>query len=72
MHSQSRKRPQGQKRGHKGRHGRKPARPESLEQPVSISSSTVPCPICKHPIDPKRMHFHMVRFHGAALRPKSS
>jgi hypothetical protein len=40
----------------------------SLEQPVAESAGAVPCRICGYPVDPKRMHFHMVRFHGAALR----
>jgi hypothetical protein len=44
--------------------------PESfLEQPPLVANSNVKCQICGIPVDPKRMHFHMVRFHGAARRP---
>jgi len=43
-----------------------------LEQPIAESLGTVPCKICGHPVDPKRMHPHMVRFHGAALRSKGA
>jgi len=48
-----------------GKHGAEPL----LEQPVAETALTVPCRICGFPVDPKRLHFHMVRFHGAALRP---
>jgi len=37
---------------------------------VPESFGGVPCEICGNPVDPKRMHFHMVRFHGAAFRTK--
>ena len=43
-----------------------------LEQPIADVVGTVPCQICGHGVDPKRMHFHMVRFHGAALRSKGT
>jgi hypothetical protein len=39
-----------------------------IEQPVADSIGAVPCAVCHHPVDPKRMHIHMVRFHGAKLR----
>ena len=39
-----------------------------LEQPIAESAGAVPCRICGYPVDPKRLHFHMVRFHGAAFR----
>ena len=39
-----------------------------LEQPIADSTANVPCPVCGHAVDPKRMHPHMVRFHGAAIR----
>jgi hypothetical protein len=57
---------------HKSKHGRSPKADLRLEQPVADSSGTVPCQICGHGVDPKRMHFHMVRFHGAAFRSKGS
>jgi len=63
-------------KGPKGRGFRRKARDAGkrgaeplLEQPVAESATTVPCRICGFPVDPKRLHFHMVRFHGAALRP---
>jgi hypothetical protein len=39
-----------------------------IEQPIAEATATVPCKICGHGVDPSRMHFHMVRFHGAAIR----
>ena len=42
-----------------------------LEQPVADASGAVPCQLCGHPVDPKRLHFHMVRFHGIAFRSKN-
>jgi hypothetical protein len=59
----------GQKGGHKVRGSRKRSTEPSREQPIPESAGAVPCPICGHPVDPKRQHIHMVRFHGAALRP---
>ena len=38
-------------------------------QPLADSNSAVPCPLCGFRVEPSRKHFHMVRFHGAALRP---
>ena len=36
------------------------------EQPVADTSGTVPCEVCGHPVDRKRLQAHMVRFHGAS------
>ena len=30
------------------------------------------CPICGNAVDPQRMHPHMVRFHGVAIRSKGA
>jgi len=71
MQSQGRKGPKGKKAGHNAR-GRKQLRTEPrLEQPVADPTGAVPCQICGHPVDPKRMHFHMVRYHGSAFRSKN-
>jgi hypothetical protein len=64
-----RKGPKAKKDGHKSRHGRKRGAEPLLEQPIAGAAGAVPCQICGHPVEPKRLHFHMVRFHGAALRP---
>ena len=53
--------------------GRRKPKPDSLrEQPIADSTGTVPCKLCGHPVDVKRMHFHMVRFHGAAMKSNGS
>ena len=39
-----------------------------IEQPVAESNGAVTCPICGHPVDPKRMQPHMLRFHGGVTR----
>jgi hypothetical protein len=62
--------PKGGKAGHKAKGRRKRNSDQLLEQPIANSSGAVPCRICGHPVDPKRLHFHMVRFHGAALHPQ--
>lgn len=67
MSSKYRKKKRDRQAGAGGKHGH--SQP-LLEQPVADSLLTTPCPICGHPVDRKRMHFHMVRFHGAALRTK--
>jgi hypothetical protein len=68
--------PPGRKPGRKGRggHPRGSRGPEPLiKQPVAESTGLVPCTICRCPVDPKRLHIHMVRFHGAALHaPRGS
>ena len=64
-----RKAPKRKKAGRKTR-GREKLKTESrLEQPIADSTGTVLCEICGHPVDPRRMHAHKVRFHGAAMRP---
>ena len=67
--SPGRKGPKGERAGHRaGGAGNRRTEP-SLEQLLADSVGAVPCSICGHPVEPSRMHFHMVRFHGAALRP---
>ena len=58
----------GRKARHGGRGTRKRRTEPLLEQPIANSTGAVPCKLCGHPVDPKRLHFHMVRFHGAAFR----
>jgi hypothetical protein len=58
------------KGGHKGRGSKRLKTAPLLEQPIAESVGTVPCQLCGHPVDPRRMHPHMVRFHGAAFRTK--
>ena len=70
LRSPAPKGPKGKKAGHKARGGRMRRTEPLLEQPIAESAGAVPCQICGHPVDPQRMHFHMVRFHGAALRPE--
>ena len=69
MRSPDQNGPKGKKAGPKARGDRKRRTEPLLEQPIAESVGAVPCRICGHPVDPKRLHFHMVRFHGAALRP---
>jgi hypothetical protein len=69
MSSAGRKGPKGEKAGHSARGTRKRRTEPLLEQPIADSTGAVPCKLCGHPVDPKRLHFHMVRFHGAAFRP---
>jgi hypothetical protein len=69
MSAAGRNGPKGKKAGRKARGDRKRGTEPLLEQPIAVSTGAVPCKICGHPVDPKRLHFHMVRFHGAALRP---
>jgi hypothetical protein len=50
-----------------GRHFRRRERAQAhslSEQPVADMSGTVPCEVCGHPVDRKRLQAHMVRFHG--------
>jgi len=66
----SRKAPKRKKLGRKTK-GREKLKTESrLEQPIADSAATVLCEICGHPVDPRRMHPHMVRFHGVAMRQR--
>lgn len=68
MRSPGRKGPKGKPARHKGRGSRKRSPEPLLGQPVADSAGGVPCQLCGYPVDPKRLHFHMVRFHGAAFR----
>jgi hypothetical protein len=70
MSAAGRKGPKGGKAGRKGRGGGTRRTEPLIEQPIADSTGAVPCKLCGHPVDPKRLHFHMVRFHGAALRPE--
>jgi hypothetical protein len=59
---------QGRRKGKKGRKGGGNDRvePASLSgQPTLDTSDMVPCKICGHLVDPKRMQPHLIRFHGA-------
>ena len=58
------------KAGYRTRGARKQRTQPLPEQSIGESAATVPCQICGHLVDPKRLHFHMVRFHGAAFRPQ--
>src|ERR1035438_9342205 len=64
--------PKAKEAGHKTRGAKGRGAERLLEQPVSDSSGTVSCPICGHPVDPRRMHPHMVRFHGVAIRARGA
>ena len=72
MGPSGRKGPKGQRSGQKGRGGKRGQAEPLIEQPISDSIGTVPCQLCGHPVDPKRMHPHMVRFHGAAIRSRGA
>lgn len=56
------------KKARRGRENRGGHANAYLEQPVADLAGAIQCQICGHPVDPKRMHFHMVRVHGAAFR----
>ena len=56
----------------KGRTGRGERTEHLIEQPIADATDTVRCPICGHPVDPHRMHPHMVRFHGVAIRSRGA
>ncbi len=62
--------PKGKKAGGRGRGGSRIATEPLIEQPVADSTDTVPCRICGYPVDPQRMHPHMVRFHGVPIRAR--
>jgi len=63
-----RKSPKRKQAGRKTRSREKMKTESRLEQPIAESDGNVLCHICGHPVDPRRMHPHMVRFHGAAMR----
>jgi hypothetical protein len=58
---------QGRHKGKKGRKGggNEVEAPSLVAQPVLDTSDMVPCQICGHLVDPKRMQPHLIRFHGA-------
>jgi hypothetical protein len=70
--SPGRKGPKSGGAGHKAGGTRKRRTEPLLEQPIADSTGAVPCQLCGHPVDPKRLHFHMVRYHGVAFRPKGA
>jgi hypothetical protein len=55
------------KTGFKARAKKRSRSEPLLEQPIAESTGAVPCRLCGHPVDVKRMHPHMVRFHGVAF-----
>jgi hypothetical protein len=67
-----RKEPKAKKVGRKTRGSRQRRTEPLLEQPIADLTGNVPCQICGHQVDAKRMHPHMVRFHGAAFRSKGT
>ena len=69
LRSPGRTGPKGKRAGAKARGTRKRRTEPLLEQPIAQSAATVRCQVCGCAVDPKRVHIHMVRFHGAALRP---
>ena len=64
-----RKAPKRKKAGRKTRDRGRSKTESRLEQPIADSTANVLCDLCGHPVDPRRMHAHKVRFHGAAMRP---
>jgi len=71
MSSLGRKGTSGKKAGPIARRRKQPRTSPLLEQPIAETAGAVPCQLCGHPVDPKRMHFHMVRYHGIAFRTKN-
>ena len=71
MSSLHRREPKGGKTRRNARRTRQRRSEPLLEQPVAETAGAVPCRLCGHPVDPKRMHFHMVRYHGSAFRSKN-
>jgi hypothetical protein len=61
------KAPKKKKTGYKASNRRPPRSRPLLEQPVAELNGAVPCLLCGHSVDAKRMHAHMVRFHGVAF-----
>jgi hypothetical protein len=68
----ARKGPKGKKAERKGVDRRLQRTEPLIEQPLSDTSGMVLCKICGHPVDPQRMHPHMVRFHGVAIRSRGA
>ena len=59
----------GKAAGHRARGTPKRRNQPLIEQPIAQSAGTVRCQLCGCPVDPKRLHIHLVRFHGVPLRP---
>ena len=53
------------KKHRKGGGGNELEAPSLADQPTLDTSDMVPCKICGHLVDPKRMQPHLIRFHGA-------
>ncbi len=70
MRPRSRNGQKGKRSRQKATSGRQRRAEPLLEQPIAELNGTVSCERCGHGVDPKRMHIHMVRFHGVALRSK--
>lgn len=64
--------PNGRRQRGRRTHGKGMRSERLLEQPVANPTGGVPCEICGHPIDPNRLHFHMVRVHGVAFKAKGT
>jgi hypothetical protein len=62
------KQQKGKKKGRRPRASKEPPAHSLAEQPIAEMSTTVPCKVCGYAVDPKRLHAHMVRFHGVAFR----
>jgi hypothetical protein len=68
METPGRKAPKRRKTARKPTGKRKPRTDARLEQPIANFTGNVLCELCGHAVDPGRMHPHMVRFHGVAMR----
>jgi hypothetical protein len=69
LRSRGKNGPKGRPARDKARGNRKRKAEHALEQPIAQTARTVRCPVCGCGVDPVRLHIHMVRFHGVALRP---
>jgi hypothetical protein len=65
-----RKQSKGGGAGHQTEAGKRSRSIPHLEQPTPNQEGAEPCRLCGFPVEPKRMHFHMVRVHGATLLHK--
>ena len=60
-------RPKRRKARRRSRSPKEATNASRIVQPIAESSGTILCHLCKFPVDPRRMHPHMVRFHGATM-----
>ncbi len=70
MSLRPRKAPKGKRSGHKARRPKRSTTGPLLKQPIAELVSVVHCELCGHSVDARRMHPHMVRYHGAAFSSK--